>query len=608
MVHLHPFIQSCPLSRPCPHPPQNRHPTLEAERFDQNLTTTVEEGLTVLRAVGETRGKALKERGKAESEERDERSGGESLDVWTGRLRGSEPLGDTLRDSVGGMTLSLDVPDASLVEEEDVGEEEEEEEGGLLLLLDAARCPRSCSCGFASSFSHTACTDQRAPRRDSSSGALTPRGLCNSLNVRSASAGIIFTPRRRGEGVEGRGPRGDVGGAWNDLSLSECRWNALLGNTPHTTNTSTTSTTTPPPSPPSLSIFHLPPQLTGTGRPSQGIIHPVRWLSVSDRGRLSPIGPPPRQPPPFTPPPSSPPSPSGLIYYVNRWGCRQQRRSQPCLHPGAGSFPSGCSVPAVCAAVKYCFPKLRPVGKSVVAKQSAPTLASGFPSSSSRVKRQRGEGTLLRSCEPLSRWLGPAGNQTWSDASCWCQRLDPGNKLSEALCQYETLATTMGSASNYTVDRHQHKGAERGPPPFSHTLKNESYIQPLSMATVLPSMGAEVLMKTRRKGLLSGCQREFMFIRWAPRLLDGTCMYAEKPRVTGQLSAIYWLKPVLSQKWSDVWHQSITFVNFEEVLSSNKEPNTLNPIRPHYYSTRSPEVSRPGLNSHFTPIKHTIKI
>ena len=33
----------------------------------------------------------------------------------------------------------------------------------------------------------------------------------------------------------------------------------------------------------------------------------------------------------------------------------------------AGSFPSGCSVPAVCAAVKYCFPKLRPVGKSVVA-------------------------------------------------------------------------------------------------------------------------------------------------------------------------------------------------------------------------------------------------
>lgn len=58
------------------------------------------------------------------------------------------------------------------------------------------------------------------------------------------------------------------------------------------------------------------------------------------------------------------------------------------------------------------------------------------------------------------------------------------------------------------------------------------YIQLLSMATVLPSMGAEVLMKTRRKGLLSGCQREFMFIRWALRLLDGTCMYAD--RVTEQ--------------------------------------------------------------------------
>lgn len=56
----------------------------------------------------------------------------------------------------------------------------------------------------------------------------------------------------------------------------------------------------------------------------------------------------------------------------------------------------------------------------------------------------------------------------------WVLRLDPGNKLSEALCQYETLAATMGSASNYTVDRHHHKGVERGPPPFSHTPKNES--------------------------------------------------------------------------------------------------------------------------------------
>lgn len=56
----------------------------------------------------------------------------------------------------------------------------------------------------------------------------------------------------------------------------------------------------------------------------------------------------------------------------------------------------------------------------------------------------------------------------------WVLRSDPGNKLSEALCQYETLAATIVSASNYTVDRHQHKGAERGPPPFSHTPKNES--------------------------------------------------------------------------------------------------------------------------------------
>lgn len=97
----------------------------------------------MLRAAGETRGKAPKERGKADSEEREESSGGESLDVGTGRLRGSEPLEDTLRDSVGGMTLSLDVPDASVEEEEDV-EEEEEEEAGLLLLLDAGVLPWGC--------------------------------------------------------------------------------------------------------------------------------------------------------------------------------------------------------------------------------------------------------------------------------------------------------------------------------------------------------------------------------------------------------------------------------------------------------------------------------
>lgn len=83
----------------------------------------MEEGLAVLRAVGDMRGKAPKERGKTEIEERDDTSGGEILDVGTDRLRGSELL--------GGIALSLDIPEASVVEEEDV--EEEEEEGGLLL-------------------------------------------------------------------------------------------------------------------------------------------------------------------------------------------------------------------------------------------------------------------------------------------------------------------------------------------------------------------------------------------------------------------------------------------------------------------------------------------
>lgn len=98
----------------------------------------------MLRVDGETRGNAPKERGKADNEERDERSGGDSLDVGTARLRDSELLEGTLRDSVGGMTLSLEVPDASLEEEEDVEEEEEEEEDGLLLLLDAGVLPWGC--------------------------------------------------------------------------------------------------------------------------------------------------------------------------------------------------------------------------------------------------------------------------------------------------------------------------------------------------------------------------------------------------------------------------------------------------------------------------------
>lgn len=98
----------------------------------------------MLTAGGDTRGKAPKESGNAESEERFEMRGGESLDAGTGRLRDSEPLGGTLRDSAGGITVSLDAPDASLEEEEEDVEEEEEEEGGLLLLLDAGVLPWGC--------------------------------------------------------------------------------------------------------------------------------------------------------------------------------------------------------------------------------------------------------------------------------------------------------------------------------------------------------------------------------------------------------------------------------------------------------------------------------
>lgn len=102
----------------------------------------MEEGLAVLRDDGDTRGRAPKESGKADNEERDERSGGDSLDGGIGRLRDSEPLGAILRDSAGGMQVSLDVPDASV--EEEVEEDEEEEEGGLLLLLDASVLPWGC--------------------------------------------------------------------------------------------------------------------------------------------------------------------------------------------------------------------------------------------------------------------------------------------------------------------------------------------------------------------------------------------------------------------------------------------------------------------------------
>lgn len=91
----------------------------------------------MLMAAGETRGKALKERGKAESEDTVDTSG---LDVGKDRLRGMEPLGGTLRDSVGGKTLSLVVPDVSVGEEDDE-EGVEEEEGGLLLFLGAGVLP-----------------------------------------------------------------------------------------------------------------------------------------------------------------------------------------------------------------------------------------------------------------------------------------------------------------------------------------------------------------------------------------------------------------------------------------------------------------------------------
>ncbi|MEQ2216333.1 hypothetical protein XENOCAPTIV_014434 [Xenoophorus captivus] len=87
------------------------------------------------------RGKAPKERGNVESEERDEMRGVESLDVGTGRLRGREPLGGTLRDSVGDSMPSLDVLETSLDEEDEEEEEddEEQEESGLLFVLGAGQ-------------------------------------------------------------------------------------------------------------------------------------------------------------------------------------------------------------------------------------------------------------------------------------------------------------------------------------------------------------------------------------------------------------------------------------------------------------------------------------
>lgn len=98
----------------------------------------VEEEVAALTVAGEMRGKAPKERGKAESEDRAGTSGGESLEDGTGRLRAREPLEGTLRDSVEVRILSLDVPDDS-VDEED--EEEDEEDVGLPLVLGAGVLP-----------------------------------------------------------------------------------------------------------------------------------------------------------------------------------------------------------------------------------------------------------------------------------------------------------------------------------------------------------------------------------------------------------------------------------------------------------------------------------
>lgn len=109
-----------------------------------------------LRDDGDIRGRAPKVSGKADSEDSDDSSGGDSLDGGgRGRLRGREPVGGALRDSAGGTPLSLDVPDASEDEEveedaeEDVEDEDEDEEavadeGGLPLPLDAGVLPWGC--------------------------------------------------------------------------------------------------------------------------------------------------------------------------------------------------------------------------------------------------------------------------------------------------------------------------------------------------------------------------------------------------------------------------------------------------------------------------------
>ncbi|AWO96676.1 putative protein FAM8A1-like [Scophthalmus maximus] len=74
-------------------------------------------------------------------------------------------------------------------------------------------------------------------------------------------------------------------------------------------------------------------------------------------------------------------------------------------------------------------------------------------------------------------------------------------------------------------------------------------------------MGAEVLMKTGRKGLLCGCQGEFMFIRRARRRLEGTCMYTEK---TPDLSFNF---TVMVEQFVGTWTLSAS-ENFDDYMKA----------------------------------------
>lgn len=76
------------------------------------------------------------DRGNVREESEDSRGAG-SLDPGTDRLRGTAPLGGTLRESVWDRTARLDTGGVS----EDEEGEEEEDDGGLLLVLGASVLP-----------------------------------------------------------------------------------------------------------------------------------------------------------------------------------------------------------------------------------------------------------------------------------------------------------------------------------------------------------------------------------------------------------------------------------------------------------------------------------